>query len=180
MVMKGARIWPVISVTGDPHLPVKQCQQGMTLLELMLVLLIIGLLSAAAVLTLPSDNDERDMRQLSERLVSYFRYARQEAVFTGTSHGILWQGGRPLLVKRSTSGWDIQDDSRLSSLHNAASRYPMFLERSKQLLDLSQDYQTPQILFTNDGQVSPFVLIIRGKEGRELSLNDSLTLEQAE
>ncbi len=168
----------MILATGDQHLPVKQFQRGMTLLELMLVLLIIGLLSAAAVLTLPSDNDERDMRQLSERMVSYFRYVRQEAVFTGTSHGILWQGGKPLLVKRTTSGWDIQSDSRLSELQAAASRYPMFLEQSKKLLDLSQDYQSPQILFTNDGQVSPFVLIIRGAEGRELTLNDSLTLEQ--
>lgn len=170
----------MISATGRPHLPQRRLQQGMTLLELLLVLLIIGLLSAAAVLTLPSDNDERDLQQLSERLVAYFRYARQEAVFSGTTHGILWQGGKPQLVKRTSSGWDIQSDSRLDSLQAAAARYPMFLERSKQLLDLSQDYETPQILFTNDGQVSPFTLIIRGKEGRERSLNDSLTLEQAE
>lgn len=168
------------SAIGNSLKRAHHSQRGMTLLELLLVLLIIGLLSAAAVLTLPSDGGERDMRQLSERMVAFFRYARQEAVFSGTTHGILWQGGKPLLVKRSTSGWDIQSDSRLESLQSAAGQYPMFLERSQKLLDLSQDYQTPQILFTNDGQVSPFTLIIRGPQGKELSLNDGLTLEQAE
>ena len=170
----------MILATGNSLKTHHRSQRGMTLLELLLVLLIIGLLSAAAVLTLPTDGSERDMRNLSERLVAYFRYARQEAVFSGTTHGIMWQGGKPLLVKRSTSGWDIQSDARLGALQTAAAQYPMFLGRSKKLLDLSQDYQTPQILFTNDGQVSPFTLIIRGPQGRELSLNDSLTLEQGE
>ncbi len=170
----------MISATGKSRFVDRRFQQGMTLLELMLVLLIIGLLSAAAVLTLPSDNSEREMRQFSERMVAFFRYARQEAVFTGTSYGVLWQGGKPQLVKRSESSWEIQSDSRLESLQTAAGRYEMYLESAKKLLDLSQDYQTPQILFTNDGQVSPFILIIRDGQGLELSLNDSLTLEQAE
>lgn len=173
----------MISATGNAKITIfkgTRIPRGMTLLELMLVLLIIGLLSAAVVLTLPSDSGARELRQLAERMTGYFRYARQEAVFSGTSHGILWRGRRPLLVKRGAEGWEVRADSRLEALQETAATYRMFLDRDGKLLDLSQDFQTPQLLFTNDGQVAPFTLIIRGEDGLEVTLTDSLTLEPEE
>lgn len=164
----------MISVTGNKGF---RKQRGLTLLEILLVVLIIGLLSTVAVLTLPSDNHQRDLRQMAERMTAFFRYARQEAVFTGITHGVLWRGASPQLVKRTVDGWEIQNDPRLEKLQQAAAQRPMFLEQSRQLLDLSQDYELPQIVFTNDGQVSPFRLIIRGPEGLEITVDDSLKLE---
>ncbi len=176
METKAEKVWLVISATGNTP----RYQRGLTLLEILLVVLIIGLLSTVAVLTLPTDNSQRELRQMAERMTAFFRYARQEAVFTGTTHGVLWREGEPQLVKRSVEGWEILVDDRLVNLQQAASRHPMFLKQSKQLLDLSQDYETPQIVFTNDGQVSPFTLIIRGPEGLEVSLDDSLSLAPEE
>ena len=152
--------------------------RGYSLLELLVVILLIGLLSTVAVLTLPSDNSQRELRQITERLAAYFRYARQEAVFSGTTHGILWRDNRPLLVKRSAEGWDIKSDSRVESVQAAAAGFEMYLQRQQELLDLSRSFESPQILFTNDGQVSPFELIIRGQDGSEQVLTDSLTLEE--
>ncbi|MBB3048070.1 general secretion pathway protein H [Litorivivens lipolytica] len=166
------------SATGNSRQILLSRQRGLTLLEILLVVLIIGLLSTVAVLTLPSDNGQRDVRTMAERMVSLFRYARQEAVFSGVTHGIVWRQGRPELLRRGAEGWDSVPDRRLASLQEKATQFPMFLETGSQRLDLSQDYEAPQILFTNDGQVSPFQLLITHREREaEFTVTDTLTLE---
>ena len=175
--MKVVKVWPVISVTGKAIVSPGR-QRGLTLLEILLVVLIIGLLSTVAVLTLPSDNGQREVRTMAERMVSLFRYARQEAVFSGVTHGIVWRDGRPELLRRSEAGWDVVADTRLKSLQERAVEFPMYMETESQRLDLSQKYEAPQILFTNDGQVSPFQLVITHRNNEaEFQLSDTLTLE---
>ncbi len=178
MAMKVEKVWPVISATGNRAAQIPSRQRGLTLLEILLVVLIIGLMSTVAVLTLPSDNGQRDVRIMAERMVALFRYARQEAVFSGLTHGIVWREGRPELLRRSEAGWDVVADKRLKSLQERAVDFPMFLETESRRLDLTQDYEVPQILFTNDGQVSPFQLVITHRNSAaEFQFTDSLTLE---
>lgn len=61
---------------------------GYTLIELLIVVGLVGLIAAAAVPALFSD-DEGTLDRAADRLASAFRFAHAEAIRTGQPHGVI-------------------------------------------------------------------------------------------
>ncbi|WP_372865469.1 type II secretion system minor pseudopilin GspH [Spongiibacter sp.] len=156
-------------------------QSGFSLLELLVVIFIIGLMSGVAVLTLPAKDGDALLRENRAVLLLALRGARAEAVFSGRSLGLLWEGDSGRFMVRSTEGWQPIDEGKLSR--------PLRLDealRSEILLggeplrlprDDSARVLTPQIVFLGDGQLSPFEWRLYAVDGSRLSVDDSLRIE---
>ena len=68
----------------------KNSQQGFTLLEIMLVILLIGIASSAVVMTLPSQsNKESDPQWQADRFITLLQLVEDEALMTGREFGLV-------------------------------------------------------------------------------------------
>ena len=73
-----------------PILMKKNNQQGFTLLEIMLVIVLIGIAASAVVMTLPSQaNKESDVKWQTQRFISLFQFVEDEALMTGREFGLV-------------------------------------------------------------------------------------------
>lgn len=166
---------PVTSLTG-------RNSRGFSLLELMVVIFIIGLLSGAAALTLPSKDGGALLQEQRYKLIGNIRSARAEAVFSGRSLGLAWEQQRGQFYVLTAQGWvTIQQgvlakelilDERVSSLISVAG------EPIKSTAEDSKDKETtPQILFLGDGQISPFEWRLSAEGAESLVLDEQLSIE---
>ena len=166
---------PVTSLTG-------RNSRGFSLLELMVVIFIIGLLSGAAALTLPSKDGGALLQEQRYKLIGNIRSARAEAVFSGRSLGLAWEQQRGQFYVLTAQGWEtIQQgvlakelilDERVSSLISVAG------EPIKSTAEDSNDKETtPQILFLGDGQISPFEWRLSAEGAESLVLDEQLSIE---
>lgn len=70
--------------------PENNSQQGFTLLEIMLVIVLIGIAASAVVMTLPSQaNKENDVKWQTQHFVSLFQFVEDEALMTGREFGLV-------------------------------------------------------------------------------------------
>lgn len=166
---------PVTSLTG-------RNSRGFSLLELMVVIFIIGLLSGAAALTLPSKDGGALLQEQRYKLIGNIRSARAEAVFSGRSLGLAWEQQRGQFYVLTAQGWEIIQqgvlakelilDERVSSLISVAG------EPIKSTVEDSKDKETtPQILFLGDGQISPFEWRLSAEGAESLVLDEQLSIE---
>jgi general secretion pathway protein H len=159
----------------------RSSQRGFSLLELLVVIFIIGLMSGVAVLTLPSRGGEELLRENRAVILLALRTARAEAVFSGRSLGLLWDGDKGRFLSRNADGWsaitqgplakplEIDDDLRSEIL---LAGEPLNLPEGDDRRVL-----TPQILFLGDGQTSPFQWRLLSADGGAISVDDRLRPE---
>ena len=73
--------------------PKRNNQQGFTLLEIMLVIVLIGIATSAVVMTLPSKgNKESDAKWQTQHFVTLFQFAEDEALMTGREFALVFKG----------------------------------------------------------------------------------------
>ena len=65
------------------------CMKGFTLIELMVVMLLLGLISAIALTTVGSGNQVREMQNEARRLQAVLLMASDEAVFSNEEIGVI-------------------------------------------------------------------------------------------
>jgi len=63
-------------------------QQGFTLLELLLVIVIVAIMSAAVVITMNPDNTHRELEKEARRLTQVLRQLADESIFQGQEFGV--------------------------------------------------------------------------------------------
>ncbi|MBD2858550.1 GspH/FimT family pseudopilin [Spongiibacter sp. KMU-158] len=135
-------------------------QRGFSLLELMVVVFIIGLLSTAVVLAIPSRSGEQLLVQERYKLLGALRTARAEAVFSGHSLGLLWQSNQGRFLILSRSGWAPITAGVLAKTIELDASVNSEITLSGQLIETQSSGQnkilTPQLVFLGDGQVSAF------------------------
>lgn len=161
----------MISATGR--------QRGFSLLELLVVIVIVGLLSAAVVLSVPGDRADSQLRRFAEQTVARLRLASDEAVFTGRTMGLLWGVDEGRFMVRSADGWQRVGHGQLADPVSIPADINLRVEVQGSVIDPTEA-ETPQILFLNDGQVSPFDIYLEALDtGRRIHFDDNLTLEPA-
>ena len=136
--------------------PYRSEQQGFTLLELMLVVLVMGLLVSTVQLSIP-DQPDKQLKQLAARLQAQIHLAQQQAVFQNQDLALQFGVNQYAFNQFDGERWQpVEVDSKLA---------PMPIDPSLQLelavggetVDLTQS-KSPQIIFLSDGQVSDFEL----------------------
>lgn len=90
-----------ISATGTDRMT--GLRSGFTLLELLVVLVIVGLMSAAVVLTLPAGTDR--LRAAAEGLARDVREAQARAITSGNMTGLVLTTRGYQVVRRARQGW---------------------------------------------------------------------------
>lgn len=173
MVKKVVTTSPVTSATGKSP----AASRGFSLLELMVVIFAIGLLSGLVALTLPGQDSDQELRRAAERTASAFGQLRSQAVFRGRTLGLQWRGTDSVVVQRTDRGWTPLELA--AKPVDVDEGYTLQLEVAGAIIVPDPKNVEPQLLFLSDGQVSPFVLYLQGEQGRELSFDQSLRVEDS-
>lgn len=129
--------------------------EGFSLVELMLVMLIIGLMTTAAVVLIPSQKPEvvRD----AERLAASFNALSRQSVMSGKLVGVELAGGRLDVRSLSPEGWTPQP--HLGAREN---QFLAIATLQVEGVDVSAENQregfAPQIWFLPTGEAAAFTL----------------------
>ena len=152
---------------------------GFTLIEVLVVVVIIGIISAVVVLGLGNLGDDRELRNEARRMIALLEMASDEATFQGRDFGLelMQRGYRFVEYDPLTEQWFeiIGDDLMRSRSLADDTEFELFLEDQRVLLELeaaeteqtdddddsnlTDDY-LPHILVLSSGDMTPFVLEI--------------------
>ena len=170
---------------------------GFTLIEVLVVIVIIGIISAVVVLGLGNLGDNRELQNEARRLTALIEMASDEATLQGRDFGLelLLHGYRFVEYDPFTEQWFevIGDDLMRPRNLAEGTEFDLFLEDKRIVLeleaakteegeeeddrDLSNDY-LPHVLVLSSGDISPFVLeIYRSTDRASVQLSASPTGE---
>ncbi len=146
---------------------------------MLVVVLIIGIVSAIAVLALGNLGDDRELQNEARRMTSLIEMASDEATLQGRDFGVqlLQRGYRFVEFDPLTERWSevFGDDLMRPRTLADDTEFDLFLEDKRVLLkfdaaetersdddddsDITQDY-VPHVLVLSSGDITPFVLEI--------------------
>jgi general secretion pathway protein H len=128
---------------------------GFSLLEILAALVIIGLMSAAVVLSLkPPDNSQTKFR---DRLVLTLNQAAKESVYTGRVNALSVSAEGLHIMTYREGAWSVVQD------FPALTRSRMTLQIERENIELPKII-TPLILFEPTGDMTDFELNLRGSD----------------
>ena len=135
---------------------------GFTLIEILVVVVIIGIISAGMLLSVSLTGRDRELEKESDRLLALFTYAREQAELQTREYGVMFQeDGYEFLtydVRRAT--WrSIFEDDALSArklpdglgVKLSVEARPVVLTRPKDATD-----KTPQVMIFSNGDLTAF------------------------
>jgi general secretion pathway protein H len=174
--------------------PARLCRgSGFTLIEVLVVVMIIGIVSAIVVLGLGNLGNDRDLQNEARRLTSLIEMASDEAMLQGRDFGleITLNAYRFVEYEPLTGQWaEVIGDELLRPRQLAENtEFDLILEDKRVLLDteaaktirnedddsigLGEDY-LPHVLVLSSGDITPFVLeIIRMSDRSSVQLSAS-------
>lgn len=138
--------------------------KGFTLIELLVVLFIISIVTATALLSIGHNQGKR-LETFANDLAQLISLTQEQALLQPAVLGLLIKENslqfmiyQPL-PNQKTSTWQVFDDNVLKSRAIPNGISVRLQEKSS---DESEDdnNQTPQIVFSTNGDVSPFILYI--------------------
>lgn len=168
---------------------------GFTLIEVLVVVMIIGIISAIVVLGLGNLGNDRDLQNEARRMTSLIEMTSDEATMQGRDFGleVLQTGYRFVEFDPLSEQWYevIGDDLMRPRQLAQDTEFDLFLEDKRVLLDpeaadigqddedddddrdLSDDY-LPHVLMLSSGDISPFELeIVRVTDRASIQLSVS-------
>lgn len=135
---------------------------GFTLIEILVVVIIIGVISAGMLLSVSLTGRDRELEKESDRLLALFTYAREQAELQTREYGVMFQDdGYEFLaydVRRAT--WrSVFEDDALSArklpdglgVKLSVEARPVVLTRPKDATD-----KTPQVMIFSNGDLTAF------------------------
>ncbi|MFQ5546857.1 MAG: type II secretion system minor pseudopilin GspH [Woeseia sp.] len=164
---------------------------GFTLIEVLVVVVIIGIISAVVVIGLGNVGDDRDLRHEARRLTTLIETASDEAALQGRDFGleILQTGYRFVEYDALTDQWsEISGDDIMRPRSLAEdTEFELFLEDRRVLLDIdaadipreddegdAQAGYLPHVLILSSGDMTPFDLeLLRSTDRARVSLSVS-------
>jgi general secretion pathway protein H len=157
----------------------KRRSRGFTLIEILVVVAIIGVVSAALLLSLSLTGRDPELEKESHRLLALFNYAREQSELQTREYGVLFQddGYEFLTYDVRRSSWrDVFEDDALAprklpdglGVRLTVDARPIVLKRPKDAKD-----KTPQVMIFSNGDLSTFTATLERDGGKR-----SVTLTQ--
>lgn len=171
---------------------------GFTLIEVLVVLVIVGIISAVAMMSFGLlGGDDRNLERDARRLSSLIEVVNDDAVLQGRDFGLelMVSGYRWVEHDPYLNQWfEVTDDEIMRSRQlDEGTEFELFVEEHRILLqeeakktekdedqpdrDLTEDY-LPHVLVLSSGDITPFELrIVRNSDRAEVTLTMSLAGE---
>ena len=162
-----------ISTSSPParRLRSGRADAGFTLIEILIVVLIIGLISAGILLSVSLTGRDRDLERESDRLYSLINYAREQGELQTREYGILFQedGYEFLVYDALLNTWrDPTEDDAFKArklpdgigVQLVVETRPVVLRRPADAHD-----KTPQVMIYSDGDLTSFAATLQRDGG---------------
>jgi general secretion pathway protein H len=150
-------------------------QQGFTLLEILVVMLLLSILVAGAVLSIGDGGRADRLEQEARRLQQLINLARDESILQSWESGIMLHQQGYQFARHQLDGWQLIDDSMLRprqlpedmvlELYMDELLIPLPLSE----LHFHEQAQPPQLLLFSSGERSPFELVLAYRDPPELA-----------
>ncbi|MEX0977084.1 MAG: type II secretion system minor pseudopilin GspH [Woeseia sp.] len=168
---------------------------GFTLIEVLVVVIIVGIVSAVVILSFGVLGDDRAMQQQARRLASLVDLASDEALMQGRDYGLEFtrQGYRFLEHDPFSGQWQeiigddvlrprqLDDDLELDLVledRNIALGEQFSAAETDEDDERSADDFAPHVLIMSSGETTPFsLLIVRSSDRSEVQVEMSVTGE---
>ena len=148
--------------------------EGFTLIEMMVVLVIVGLMASVVLLNLPSGKDEA--RASAEEIAARFSFAAKEAVLGGETVGVTISRRGYGFLKYRAGRWQpmtlIPDKAELFWPEGVT--ITLRLEGERKTLPRGTAAHEPLLYFTPTGESLPFDLMVQ-KDGNTARISGDRT-----
>ena len=161
-----------ISVTG---IWMAKSERGFTLLEVMVVLVIIGIITGFAVLSVNSQSDQERIADIARRLAVIMELNQQEAIILGEQRGMLFSAtGYDLLGLSSNGHWQQLEGSALVAGYQLPQDITLALDVEGRPV-VFNDAGLPQVLFLSSGEMTDFQLVLSASDSSGYKLSGGIT-----
>ncbi len=144
---------------------------GFTLIEILVVVVIIGMISAGMLLSVSLTGRDRELEKESDRLLALFTYAREQAELQTREYGVMFQddGYEFLTYDVRRAAWrSVFEDDALSArklpdglgVKLSVEARPVVLTRPKDATD-----KTPQVMIFSNGDLTTFAATLERDGG---------------
>ena len=151
--------------------PSRLTARGFTLIEIMVVVLIIGVMSAGLLLSVSLTGRDRELEKESDRLLALINYAREQAELQTREYGVIFQDDNYEFVAydmhRQVWRSLFEDDAlvlrRLPYGLNVKLKIetrPVVLKKPENAKD-----KTPQVMIFSSGDLTQFEVTLEREEG---------------
>ncbi len=152
---------------------------GFTLIEILVVVVIIGIITAGILLSVNITGRDRELERESDRLLALFNYAREQAEMQTREYGVMFQDdGYEFLAydtRRATWRSVFEDDALTArrlpdglGIRLSVEARPVVLTRPKDAKD-----KTPQVMIFSNGDLTTFAATLEREGGvRSVTLTE--------
>ena len=158
--------------------PFRSTARGFTLIEIMVVVLIIGVMSAGLLLSVSLTGRDRELEKEGDRLLALINYAREQAELQTREYGIIFQDDHYQFVSYDVHRqvWrDVFEDDALElrrlpyglNVKLKVETRPVVLKKPTDAKD-----KTPQVMIFSSGDLTQFEVTLEREGGiRSITIN---------
>lgn len=150
-------------------------QRGFTLLEVMVVLLLIGIITGFAVLSVRGASPEERLEAAARKLAALIEINQQEAVLFGEQRGVRFTAtGYGFMVRAGDDEWRYREDAGLQTKVELPAEFSLHLWVEGQPANLSDPPPKPQVLLLSSGESTEFSATLSAEYVRGYSLSGDI------